>query len=208
MRRLLALLALCTVASALESKPVVLITAYGPFAGRGVNGSETIARALDGLEIAGAVVRVRVLAVRWGEPEARVPAAIDELTPVLVVGLGEGHPDRVAVESSARNQAQHPDEAGRAPPATLQVLGPTQRAATLVFDPAWCTEAAVPVVASDDAGAYLCNNLLYVALASAVPRVGFIHLPPQGETPTDEYRAALTPIVRTIIERNLATAPE
>ncbi|HYE06400.1 MAG TPA: hypothetical protein VEL07_12875 [Planctomycetota bacterium] len=204
MRIALALLALCTMATAVESQRVVLITAYGPFQGRGVNGSETVARGLDGVEIAGAVIRVRVLPVRWGEPEARVPAAIDELAPVLVVGLGEGHPDRVAVERTARNQAQHPDEAGTAPPATLQVLGPAERAATLLFDPAWCADATVPVVASDDAGAYLCNNLLYVALASAVPRVGFIHLPPQGGTTDDAYRAALTPIVRAIIERNLA----
>ncbi len=208
MRRPLALLLLATMASALESQPVVLITAYGPFEGRGVNGSETVARGLDGLEIAGAVVRVRVLPVRWGEPEARVPAAIDELKPALVIGLGEGHPDRVAVERIARNHAQNPDEAGHAPPATLQILGPAQRAATLVFDPAWCAGAAIPVVASDDAGAYLCNNLLYVALASAVPRVGFIHLPPQGETPAEDYRAALAPIVRTIIEHNLAPAAE
>jgi pyrrolidone-carboxylate peptidase len=34
---------------------------------------------------------------------------------------------------------------------------------------------------SDDAGDYICNETLYLALGSDVPRVGFIHVPMPSE---------------------------
>ncbi len=181
--------------------PTVLLTAYGPFAGRGVNGSETVARSLDGSEIAGARVQVLVLPVRWGEPERVVPAAVQRLHPVLVLGLGEGWPDTAAVERQAVNRAAGADETGIAPPASLDSAGPATRLATILFERTWFA-ADAPIRVSADAGTYLCNNLLYVATAQPVPAAGFMHLPPQGDTPAAAYIERWAPLVRTLIEHN------
>jgi len=180
----------------------ILLTAYGPFAGRGRNGSETVARSLDGTDIGGARVHVVVLPVRWGEPEKVLPAAVTSLHPQLVLGLGEGYPEQAAFEQRAVNRAEHPDEVGGAPPALLLVDGPAQRQATLRFDRAWFAEDA-PLRLSNDAGTYLCNNLLYVAAAQPVAAAGFMHLPPQSDTPSAEYIARWAPLVKTLLAKNL-----
>lgn len=187
-------------AIAVAGEPAILLTGFGPFAGRGVNGSETAARRLDGALIAGHRIHVRILPVRWGEPERILPAAVAELAPALVLGLGEGHPGRIAVELVGRNRAAHPDEAGAPPPASLGD-GPPERQARLAFDPAWFPGAVPPVVASADAGDYLCNAWLWHAISLPSARVGFVHLPPQGETPADGYAATVLPAVRQLIER-------
>jgi pyrrolidone-carboxylate peptidase len=194
--------------SADTTAPIVLVTAYGPFDGRGINGSATLAKRLEGLSLAGAMVRTAVLPVVWGEPQARLPRLVAELKPVLLLGLGEGYPGRVVVERVGRNRAAGPDVAGHAPPAAaIEADGPAERRATLAFDAAWFTASPLPVSSSEDAGTYLCNALLYSALAQPVAKIGFAHLPPQGTTPDDEYCAASLPAVRALIERNLEPKP-
>jgi pyrrolidone-carboxylate peptidase len=123
---------------------------------------------------------------------------------VLLLGLGEGYPGQVALERTARNHAAHPDEAGAPPPAALDPAGPATRAWRLAGDPAWFPGSAVPVRLSDDAGDYLCNSMLYAALAQPVAKAGFVHLPPQERSADADYVAALLPVVVTVIERNLA----
>jgi pyroglutamyl-peptidase len=199
----LLLLALLLHNSISAAEPVtILLTAYGPFAGRGLNGSETVARSLDGTDIGGARIHIVVLPVRWGEPEKIVPTAVNSLHPRLILGLGEGHPEQAAVEQLAVNRAEHADEAGIAPPALLATDGPAQRRSTMRFERSWfATDAAIRL--SNDAGTYLCNNMLYVAAGQSVPAAGFMHLPPQGNTPSAEYIARWAPLVRTFISHNL-----
>ncbi len=188
-----------------DSPAPVLIVAFGPFAGRDVNGSATVAKALDGEMINGHRIVTLVLPVQWGMPEAKVPDAVRAKRPSLVLGLGEGFPGQARCERIAHNRAAHPDENGRRPPrAQLDPTGPATRTATLAFSAAWFADAGLPVTASDDAGDYLCNNLLYVSLAQAdVPRCGFLHLPPQGTTSDADYLALAAPVVRTLVARNL-----
>lgn len=185
-------------------EPVVLITAFKPFVGRGVNGSETVAKAIDQRLIAGARVQVLILPVHWGEPELQLPLAVAKWKPVLLLGLGEGLPGHVALERMARNHAAHSDEANTPAPATLDPSGPASRASRFACDLSWFTANTVPVQLSDDAGNFLCNSLLYTALAQPVAHAGFVHLPPQGEVAGQEYVESLLPIVVTVIERNLA----
>jgi len=185
------------------AEPVVLLTAFTAFAGRGVNGSETVATALDQRVIAGARVHILVLPVQWGEPERQLPAAVTKWKPALLLGLGEGWPGHVAVERVARNRAAHNDEAGAPPPATLAVNAPMTRAFRLDHAATWFAGSAVPVQLSDDAGDYLCNNLFYVAMAQPAARAGFVHLPPQGEVASAAYATPLLPIIIGLIEHNL-----
>lgn len=188
---------------AIAAEPVVLLTGYGPFAGRGVNGSETVARKLDQALIAGHRIHVRILPVRWGEPQRVLGEAVPQLKPVLLLGLGEGHPGRVAIELIGRNRAAGPDEQGAPPPANLGE-GTAERAARFVFDPAWFGGAKVPVAASDDAGSYLCNAWLWYAAGLSTAKVGFVHVPPQGKVPSDAYAAAFVPVISELIARQFA----
>lgn len=207
-RWLVALLVMGAVAAAATAPapPVVLVTAFKPYAGRGVNGSETVAKALAGTLIAGARVQVAVLPVVWGEPERQLPVLVESLKPVLILGLGEGWPGKIAVEQVARNLAGDlADEAGQKPPAAkLDAAGPDQRPARLAFEAAWFAHAAVPVVSSKAIGDYLCNELFYTALGTPVKLVGFIHLPPQGKMSDEDYLGKMRPVVITIVEKNLA----
>jgi hypothetical protein len=109
---------LAAAAAANAAEPVILVTAFQPFAGRGVNGSATVAQRLAGEIIAGCRVAVLVMPVRWGEPARQLPAAVARLQPRLLLGLGEGDPGLVSVERVGANLARPiPDEgqASRAP---------------------------------------------------------------------------------------------
>ena len=195
------LLASCLMAA---EQPILLI-AYGPFAGRGVNGSATVARSFEGTTLAGHPVVVAVRPGRWGAPEDQVPRLYAEHHPRLVLGLGEGFPDRVAIETRARNRRQHRDEAG-AEPAQVEIEadGPPIRSSPLRIDPADLPPTGVPVLRSADAGTYLCNNLLWTCLAQADgPPAGFVHLPPQGDRDDDTYRAAFRPVVEAVLVQAL-----
>jgi pyroglutamyl-peptidase len=200
---LLLLLLCCCSLSAVEGEAIVLLTGFGPFAGRGVNGSQTVVESLDGHELGGVRIVVTVLPVRWGEPERQLPPLVERWQPRLLLCLGEGRPGVVAVEGLGHNRAAHPDEAGVSAPADLGP-GPASRASRLRFDPAWFSDSSVPVVTSQDAGSYLCNATFYHALALPVDRVGFVHLPPQGATPDAAYQALCTPIIRRLIAENLS----
>lgn len=200
------LLLLLLLASARGAEPpVVLLTAFGPFDGRGVNGSATVATALDGTRIAGAEVHIAVMPVRWGEPGRIIPVEVGRLHPVLVLGLGEGRPGLVTVERRGLNQRlAYPDVDGHRPPAaTIEAGIDAPRPGRLQFSPAWFPDAPVPLRGSDDAGGYLCNEALWVILGTRVPRAGFVHLPPQGAEVDAAYRARFVPVVQELLRRNL-----
>lgn len=197
MRRSLLFVLLSTLLGAAEAP--VLVIAFGPFAGRGENGSATLAAGLEGRSIGGHRIVTAVLPVRWGEPEAQLPALIERHRPCLILGLGEGHPGRVAIETRAANRRAHPDEAGRSPTPQIEVDGPEYRASTLVIDPAALPAAAVPVLHSKDAGSYLCNNLLWTCLAQAEVPAGFVHLPPQGSEDDAAYRERFGAVIEALL---------
>lgn len=183
---------------------VVLITAFNPFAQRMVNGSETVAEALRRDHSDGLAVKVLVLDVVWQEPAAKLPALVSNVRPRLLIGLGEGHPGSVMVERTARNLRLGRDNAGALPSDRLvEAGGPPERHSTLMFNSTWQLSRDIVVTSSDDAGAFLCNALLYTALGLEIPRIGFVHLPPQGEENDKEYSDRFVPIVQEIIRRNL-----
>lgn len=187
-------------------EPIILLTAFAPFDGRGVNGSATIAHRLDGAQIGGARIAILIIPVRWGEPERQLPAAVDRLKPVALLGLGEGLPGHtVYVEQVGANLARHyPDVDGVLPPqAVLNGTGPPSRPVRFRFEPSWFTDPAIQVMASQDAGGYLCNEMLFTALGQPVSTCGFVHLPPQGDVPDVLYSDHLVPIVRDLIAHNV-----
>lgn len=183
--------------------PVVLITAFKPFANRKVNGSETVAEALRN-DVPGVQVKVLILDVGWKEPPAKLPIMVQKLRPRVLIGLGEGRAGSVMVENVAHNHRIGPDVFGQPPPDRLvEKGGPLERRSTLVFNTAWQLSREIAVASSDDAGDYLCNALFYTALGLEAPRIGFVHLPPQGNEDDKAYSDRFVPILRELIKRNL-----
>lgn len=188
--------------------PTVLIIGYGPFDGRASNGSGTIATALNGKIVAEHRVVGVELPVQWGEIEGALADVIAEHHPAVILGLGEGFPGRVALETRAANARLGADAAGHQPPSPqLHAKGPTHLASRIAYDLDALPSCDVPVVLSVDAGTYLCNNLLWVCLERSELPAGFIHLPPQGDAPNNGYVGRFRPIIEAVIAQGLQSSP-
>ena len=187
-----------------NNSQTVLITGFKPFAGRPINGSETLARSFEGEEIAGHQVIVKSIDVAWGAPEQFLPEWQAEYSPSAVVGLGEGSGAVLRLESVGFNRAEGIDESGNEPPHApcLDPEGPQSRQSTLQFSPK-DNGTSAPWEFSEDAGTFLCNNWLYTALDLFSVPTGFIHLPIQGDSPGSDYVNSLKPLLTDIIAANL-----
>ncbi len=164
----------------------ILLTGFQPFVGRKANVSGDIARALDGLTLDGVTVCAIVMAVEWGVPAEVLKSQIAKMeAPVAILSLGEGGGDRVKIETRARNRRTpgRKDEAGRTPGQIgLEIVpgGPDESASPLAPVLLNALEtSAIPCVASQNAGQFLCEETLYTALHLTEQRIaGFLHLPP------------------------------
>lgn len=166
--------------------PKILLTGFDPFGGERVNPSLEVARALDGVHVGAAVVVALGLPVAYAEGAAGLVRAVETLSPVLVVGLGQSSGaaglvlERVAVNLS---DADPPDNTGAvlhdtpviadAPTAYLSTL-PLRRMLAALHG------AGFPASLSNSAGSYVCNHVFFTQqhlLARRAVPGGFIHLP-------------------------------
>ena len=181
----------------------ILITSFVPFNGRAKNGSQALARYLQS-HLADEDVCVLDIPVRWSIVETMVSPVIEEWHPELILGLGEGGKDAVAIETIGRNIRQGDDVDGIAPEDDVIVQGgEPERKSRLTFT--WSSGVALsaPVMLSLSAGAYLCNNALYVYCGTDVERAGFVHVPPQGDDDEITYCQHYGPVVEEILRQNI-----
>lgn len=172
----------------MKSNKLVLLTGFEPFGGETVNPSQCIVEALDGKRIDGHRIIGRVLPVAFAPCEQLVPKWINELNPVLVIGLGQagGRPElsleRIAVnlidaricDNDGNQPIDAPVLAGAA--AGLFSSLPLKRILLALRN------AGIPAAISHSAGTYVCNQVFFLAasqLASSGDhsRGGFIHVP-------------------------------
>jgi pyroglutamyl-peptidase len=166
----------------------VLLTGFAPFGPHLINPSELLVRSLEGGVVGGRNVAVRVFPVETRTVRDFIEAALREVQPEFVLGIGvaAGRPS-LALERAALNvlDFEIADASGvlrKNEP--VQPGGPDARLATLplsAITAAW-SAAGVPGYVSSSAGTYLCNQWLYEALgltANATPPVpaGFLHVP-------------------------------
>lgn len=168
--------------------PVVLLTGFEPFKGHKTNPSQQVAERLSGATVGGARVVGLTLPVVYGEDTAAIFAAITNHKPALVLSLGLAagatclEVERFAVNSrwiELGQEAQAPIITGG--PAAYFATIDAERVAQAVRE-----RTQVPARAHGDAGAYLCNHILYRTLhfaeMNSLPlKVGFIHLPLSSE---------------------------
>ncbi len=165
----------------------MLLTGFEGYGGHGINPSGKVAKALDGAEIGGVRVAGRVLPVVHAGLAARIEALIAETAPraVICLGLDPGEA-AIRLERVAANALDFEiaDNDGAILKGPVCEGGPAALNSTLPLDAieGRLRTAGLPVRHSDNAGRFVCNALMYHALAAAArrdpaPPCGFIHLP-------------------------------
>lgn len=172
---------------------MILLTGYEPFDDFETNPSETIARRLDGEEVADRRVDAEVLPVEFDAAVEVLAQTIDDRDPdaVVATGLAAGRPavsvERVGINvDDARGTPDNADADPENVPidpggadahfATLPVTRIVER----------LLDREIPSRLSNTAGTHLCNHLLYSTRAYAEREgldlpVGFVHLPATPE---------------------------
>ena len=184
----------------------ILVTAFGPFDGRPENASSL---ALAGLKQRFPWLNTRVLPVDSVVAPGRMVRAIRELRPSVVLMLGEAAGSSTPrLETTAWNSLDFriPDIAGRQPrDVPIRPGSPEHLPATLPWDQVLALLAAAGMEArmSDDAGRYLCNQVMFHALDfirrhGLATRAGFIHLPLATELPSERAVGILARVIRLL----------
>lgn len=165
----------------------ILLTAFEPFGGERLNPSWEVAQRLDGRRMGRATVRAVLLPVHCARAADAVTAAIAELKPVAVVGLGQAAGRfGLSLEQVALNLADErpvPEIESGLNGKPVVVDGPDAYFTRLPLKPIIeaLRQREVPAATSLSAGVYVCNTVMYAVLHALRrrPRVpaGFIHLP-------------------------------
>ena len=165
----------------------ILVSGFEPFGGEVVNASWEAVKLLPD-EMDDHPVQKLLLPVEFGRSGDLIEEAAAELRPSVVIAVGEaGGRAHLSVERVAVNlmRARIADNAGFQPDGEAIIPeGPDAYLATLPVDA--CVAAAradgVPADASETAGLYVCNQLMYrilhaIACNNMHIRAGFIHVP-------------------------------
>jgi pyroglutamyl-peptidase len=173
-----------------KNQLTVLIFGFGPFLEYKENPSGLIAQSLNGHEIAGHRVKGIALPTEYSRIEELIVAALNREKPTLALGLGLAAgrnvvtPEKIAVNYK---HATEPDNTGKiilaekidaAQPDGLFANFPVEG---LVEE---LNHRGVPSSLSLSAGAYLCNNAMFLIVREAHKagfNGGFIHIPCHSE---------------------------
>lgn len=170
-------------------KKTLLIAAFGGFAGFRRNPAEVLARRLARAEksfaLAGIDLRVEILPVSHDEISPTLTRIFARHGPDAVLFLGvAGRRAKISIEFCARNRVSmiKPDADQRLPFCRSLVHGAPERfyapQARRLLGAA--RRLGLDARESHDAGDYLCNEALYLALLRDW-RAGFIHIPAYDE---------------------------
>ncbi len=164
----------------------ILLTGFEPFGGEAINPALESVKQLHGTTIAGAEVTSLELPVSWENALPKVIAAINELSPDVVVSVGQAGgrakvtPEYVGINTmNGKDNYEVQKKDHRIDPdgvdghfSTLPVL---QMVSAM-------QAAGIPAAVSYTAGTYLCNYLAYSVphyiIGNKLPiKAGFIHIP-------------------------------
>lgn len=173
-----------------DVSPRVLLTGFGPFPGVAVNASARLVERLAeaaGRMSTGPRITVAVLPTEWVRGPETLDAIWDDVQPDIAIhfGVSDRAPGFV-VETTAHNQCHaQADACGALPdPDRDTRSGLQSRMASLPVSSILLRLAGrgIACCSSTDAGAYLCNAILFrsIVRAQTVQRrvlCGFIHIP-------------------------------
>jgi pyroglutamyl-peptidase len=171
-------------------RSLILLTGFGPFPAVPENASALLVpevAAKASRVFRGFAVHAEVIPTEWRAGAVRLSLLMTELKPVVALHFGvSSKATGFAVEARGRNIASAvSDAAGELPSERCITAGgpeylPTNLPAALIV--ARLRRRGLPAYISRDAGAYLCNAVLYRSLdivrqSDPVTRNGFIHIP-------------------------------
>lgn len=172
-----------------ETTRRILLTGFEPFDGREHNASWTAVSALAQLHCSGVKLRAALIPVCWGAPRRVLEPIVTEWQPHVIIGMGEGEPGVFRLETVANNtRRERADNDGVLPEGrVIDPDGPSCRTASADCS-TLCNvlaERGIPVRTSTDAGAFLCEELLYTLeglrmTQYSLDTVLFVHVPPFG----------------------------
>jgi pyroglutamyl-peptidase len=173
-----------------DAHTTVLLTAFGPFPRVPVNATMRLVPVLaDRAAQAFPDVRfvAEMLPTEWQKAPGLLAELIRNIKPDVVLHFGVSSRARgFEIEQRAQNVCQITPDAVGALPAGSRVLGEGADYLRASLPVPYLVSAlkrrGIAAYASRDAGAYLCNALLYHSLALAAEaasgaRVGFVHIP-------------------------------
>lgn len=200
---------------------MILLTGFEPFGEEKVNPSwQAVLRARDILRSEGHKVEALELPCVFGEAATLLLAAVETLTPDVVVCTGlAGGRERVSLERVAINcdDARIPDNKGKRPIDEEVVPGgPVAYFSTLPIKAALrnLQIEGIKGEISQSAGTYVCNHVFYALMHALATkdgiRGGFVHLPylpeqvPEGSAtpsmPLEAMAAGIAVVVRTAVQ--------
>jgi pyroglutamyl-peptidase len=198
------------------SQAHILLTGFGPFPGVPENATARLVTALAerAREVWPAhVFEIDILDTHWTNAPQRIAELFDRFQPSLALHFGVAREAQgFRLERLARNECRHAPDAAGCLPGARHVLahGPEVHPVSIDVDriAARLAGAGLPVSLSEDAGAYLCNAVLYHALETArdLPepcRAGFVHIPADLDLPSLSFDKALEgslEIIRACLE--------
>ena len=193
----------------------LVLTAFEPFGGKTSNRSLQILSRLrisTQLRQLEAVRFVEVPVVR-GAPLTAMTGIFDGTVWDYVLCIGEGNKESLALEHTAVNERDYrmPDNAGNVSQHEAIVEnGPPAYQATFPYG---CIEHAartqdIATHGSDNAGRFLCNELLYAALhcthtTNSSTQVGFVHVPATVDESGTGRDDELTETLAAVFEKGL-----
>jgi len=177
---------------AAPKRPVILLTGFEPFGDDlPPNPSWEGIKQLDGSEWKGFQLVSKQTRVVWGAPLEQLQGWIAEYQPVAIFSFGQAKEESVtfSLESKARNKRKdigdNRDEHPRQP--TIVEGGPPELLASCAYEKLarLLAEKSYPIRVSEDAGRYLCNEMLYdleylKSTKKLEASVLFCHVPPLG----------------------------
>ncbi len=187
-----------------SSRPVLLLTGFGPFPRVPVNATSLLVpKIADAANkaFAGVSVVCEIIPTEWRAGLAHVEELYAEHRPLVAIHFGvSGRATGFAVEARARNCcAASPDAADCLPEGACVAPGapeflPSTLPVTLILER--LRRRGIAAQLSRDAGNYLCNALMYRTLNLArdndwPARNGFVHLPTSLVDPRNPERGPL-----------------
>jgi pyroglutamyl-peptidase len=189
----------------------LLLTAFEPFGGEGLNPSLETARELERIKLPQTALRVAELPVDRHRAVAMALEVIQAERPDTVIMLGQAgsryrvNPERVAINI---DDFRIPDNAGNQPKDEPIIEGgPVGYFSTLpiraIVDR--LNKAQIPAAISNSAGAHLCNRLFYsvmhaISVEGLNTQAGFIHVPYLHDQAKDKYPDVPSLSRETIVE--------
>ena len=157
-----------------------LITAFKPFSGRPINGSQTLLNHLKCDQRFG-FIEFHSLEVSWDSFDGLFES-IQKRKLKGIIGLGEGRSENIRIKKLGRNYADGKDERS-----VIKNEEKTIKHGADILKSRISLPNGLDIEESKNAGVFLCNYELFHINSLWLDVSGFIHLPQQKEIEEKDY---------------------